>query len=282
MFIKCATAKFEWTGQPKELTDIFIENLLLHSNTYNFAVCDFVSTQKDSKDANGEFWGYFNVLERFPKYGIPKKIQMTNYRGESYSTESFVLFNNFKYMATLNSSYINYYSQMIAQINKALNQHITASELIATIYAASSAEKKEIEKLFKDFHGVKIVEHSTKLLDGGKKADIVQFEIQPRLQELEQLKRDIETDLFLRIGIDNGTDKTHITDTNLKDSEQAIDLINSYELKLREDFCKRYNEWRKGSNLSVKIHNITANNSIQTGGDNSDNGANETTSNSGI
>ena len=48
------------------------------------------------------------------------------------------------------SKYINYYSQMIAQINKALNQHIDASQLIATIYAGSKKEKKdELKNIFK-------------------------------------------------------------------------------------------------------------------------------------
>lgn len=278
MFIKCALAKFEWTGQPDEITDVFIENLLLNSSDYNFAVCNFKTMGKD-KTADGEFWSYYNVLERAPKYGTPRKIQVTNYQGESYTPDSFVLFNNYRNTATLNSSYINYYSQMIAQINRALNQHITASELIATIYAASANEKKELENLFNGFNGVKVVKHDTTMLDGGKKADIVQFEIEPRLQELEQLKHEIEKDLFLRLGIDYGTDKTHITNANLKDSEQPIDLINAYELKLREDFCKRYNAWKSGGSLSVKIHNITSDNSIQMGGASNDNGANETVSN---
>ena len=54
-----------------------------------------------------------------------------------------------------------------------------------------------------------------------------------------------------------GTDKTHMTDSNLRDSEQAIDLINAYELKLRKDFTSRYNAWKGSEALSVEIHNIT-------------------------
>jgi len=280
MFIKCALAKFEWEGLPDDLTDIFVETLLLESSENNFAVVEW----KGSKDetANGEFWGYFNVLEWEAKYRRPKKIFLTNGNGGSYTTSDFVLFNNFKNKATLNINYINYYSQMIAQINCALNQHIAASELIATIYAASKEEKAEIEKLFKDFRGVKVVKHDTSMLDGGKKADIVQFEIEPRLKELEELKHEIQNDLFLRLGIDAGVDKTHITDTNLKNSEQPIDLINSYELKLREDFCKRYNKWKGLEVLRVKIHNITADNSIQKGGQDNDNDGVQTDSNGSV
>lgn len=261
MFIKCALAKFEWEGQPQELPDIFIENLLLHSTSYNFAVVN-VEGMED-KRANGELWTYYNILEYEPKYRRASKIQVFNAAGQGYATNNFVMFNDFGNTATLNSSYINYYSQIIRQINKALQQHITASELIATVYAASEKEAAELKKLFENFNGVKVVKHDTTMLDGGKKADIVQFEIEPRLKELEDLKHDIEKDLFLRLGINNGTDKTHITNINLEDSEQVLDLINSYELKLRQDFCKRYNAWKGDGNLSVKIHNINKNNSIQ-------------------
>jgi len=262
MFIKCTLSKFEWKGQPKELPSLFIESLLLHSNTYNFVVTNF-KTKTNDEEANGEFWSYFIVLDYEPKYKRPRTIQVINAKGEAYTTKDFVLFNEFKQNTTLNSNYINYYSQLIVQINKAIQQHITASQLIATVYAASKKEREDLEKIFTNFDGVKIVQHDTQLLDGGKKADIVQFEIEPRLKELEELKHEIERDLFLRLGIDNGTDKTHITNLNLTDSEQAIDLINCYELKLRENFCMRYNEWKGSEVLSVKIHNISADNSIQ-------------------
>ena len=268
MFIKCALAKFEWSGQPDELPDLFIENLLLHSSSYNFAVCNFTGSR--DKNANGEFWGYYSILEYEPKYKRAKKIQVSNGMGETFATTDFVLFNNYKNTATLNSSYINYYSQMIKQINTAINQHITASQLVATIYTANEKETAEVKKLFENFTGVKVVQYNNKF-EGGKKADIVQFEIEPRLKELEDLKHDIERDCFLRLGIDMGTDKTHITDTNLKDSEQPIALINSYELKLREDFCKRYNAWKGAEVLSVKIHNINKDNSIQHSGEGAEN-----------
>ncbi|NMA75584.1 MAG: hypothetical protein GX963_15850, partial [Bacteroidales bacterium] len=146
MFIKAALAKFEWEGQPQELPDLFIENLLLHSSSYNFAVVN-IKGMKDER-ANGEFWGYYNILEYEPKYNRAAKIQVFTANGQGYATNDFVLFNNFKNTATLNSSYINYYSQIIRQINKALQQHITGSELIATIYAASEKEAAELKKLF--------------------------------------------------------------------------------------------------------------------------------------
>ena len=151
---------------------------------------------------------------------------------------------------------------MIRQINQALQQHITASQLVATIYASSAKEALTLKKMFENFYGVKIVEHSTTMLDGGKKADIVQFDIEPRLKELEDLKHELEKDLFLRLGIDNGIDKTHITNINLEDSEQVIDLINNYELKLRKEFCKKYNKWKGSNVLDVKIHSITDDNTI--------------------
>lgn len=265
MFKKCALAKFEWSGYPDELSDVFIESLILNSSTNNFAVCNFKSAGNDRR-ADGEFWSYYNVLAYEPKYFIPAEIQVTNGIGESFSTKDFVLFNNFKNNVTINAAYIGYYTQVIKTINKALGQHIVASELIATIYASSEQERADIEKVFKGFDGIRVVKHAASVLENGKSADIVQFEITPRLAELEQLKHDIERDLFLRLGIDAGQDKTHITNVNLKDSEQPIDLINAYELKLREDFCRRYNKWKGGGNLSVRIHNINPTNSIQNDG----------------
>lgn len=267
MFNKCTISKFEWGGYPSELSEMFIENLILNSSTENFAVCDFQSKGTDER-ANGEFWGYFDVLERHPKYGRPTKIFVTNALGETFTTSDFVLFNDYKNNTTPNAKYIAYYKNVIKKINHAIEQHIAASGLVANIYAASKPEKDELEKLYKDFDGVKVVKHDTTMLDGGKKFDIVQFDIEPRLAELEQLKHDMENDLFLRLGVDNGVDKTHITNANLKDSEQARDLINAYELKRREDFCRRYNEWRGNGRLTVKIHAITDMNSIQEqGGD---------------
>lgn len=266
MFIKSTLAKFEWKGQPKELPDLFIENLLLHSSTYNFAVTNFKSSNKDDNGANGEFWSLFTVLEYEPKYKRPKRIQVVNGMGETFATNDFVLFNNYKNTATLNSSYINYYSQVIKQINKALEQHITASQLIATIYASNGKEAADLKKIFSNFDGVMIVEHSSSMPsydNGGKRANVVQFEIEPRLKELEDLKHEIEKDLFLRLAIDYGTDKTHITNLNLEDSEQVIDLVNAYENKLRQDFCARYNEWKKGANLTCKIHEITRDNTVE-------------------
>lgn len=263
MFNKCMLAKFEWEGYPRELSDTFIEGLILNSTTGNFAVCDFTSKGRDDR-ASGEFWGYFDVMEREPKYGRPTKIFVTNALGETYTATDFVLFDEYKNKTTPNAKYIAYYTSIIKKVNHAIEQHIAASELVANIYAASNNEKIELEKLYKDFCGIKIVKHDTTMLDGGKKFDIVQFDVEPRLAELEQLKHDLENDLFLRIGVANGFDKTHITNANLKDSEQARDLINAYELKRRENFCARYNAWHKGGGaLSVKIHSITNQNSIQ-------------------
>ena len=104
MFIKCALAKFEWEGQPDELPDLFIENLLLHSSSYNFAVVN-IKGMKDER-ANGEFWGYYNILEYKPKYHCAAKIQVFNANGNGFTTDDFILFNNFKNTATLNSTYI--------------------------------------------------------------------------------------------------------------------------------------------------------------------------------
>lgn len=261
MFKKCVLSKFEWSGYPSELNDTFIERLILGSTTSNFAVVNFES-QKNDPDANGEFWGYFQVLSKRAKYGRPKTIQVTNAQGETFTTDDFILFDEYKTLPTTDAAYIAYYTDRIKRINHAIDQHIAASELIANIYAASKAEKDELIKLYKGFDGIKVVKHDTTMIDGGKKVDIVQFDIEPRLAELEQLKHDAENDLFLRIGVDNGVDKTHITNANLKDSEQAIDLINAYELKRRENFCRRYNAWKKGANLTVKIHAITDANSI--------------------
>ena len=55
MFIKSVLAKFEWSGQPEELPDLFIENLLLHNTDYNFAIVNFKSRDPKNIAANGEF-----------------------------------------------------------------------------------------------------------------------------------------------------------------------------------------------------------------------------------
>lgn len=257
MFKKVCLAKFEWSGLPEPLNDIFVENLLLNSSDYNFSVVNLPREM-----GGGEFWSLYNVLERSDPYGIPERIQVVTHKGSAFATSNFVLFNNFKNQTTLNAKYISYYSTLIAQVNRALNQHITASELVATIYASSDAEKKEIEKTFERFDGVKVVKLKADPLSESKQSDFVQFNITPRMDELETLKHDLEKDLFLRLGINYGTDKTHVTTLNIKDSEEPLALINAYELKLREDFCKRYNAWKKSETLSVRIHAIDEKNTI--------------------
>jgi len=257
MFKKICLAKFEWDGLPDPLNDIFVENLLLKSSDYNFSV-----VQLPRELGGGEYWSLYDVLDRSEPYGIPERIQVMTFKGGAFATSNFTLFNNFRNTTTLNSGYIRYYSSMLAQINRALGQHIAASELIATIYASSDAEKREIEKTFCGFDGVKVVKVKADPMSDAKQSDFVQFDITPRMGELETLKHDIEKDLFLRLGVNYGTDKTHITTLNIKDSEEPLALINAYELKLREDFCKRYNAWKGTDTLKVKIHAITAKNTL--------------------
>lgn len=257
MFKRAILGKFEWNGLPDDITELFVEKLLLNSSNNNFAVV---------KTPYGELWGYFNVLQREEKYGIPNKIDMCLYNGGTIQTENFVLFNNFNMNVELNLNYIIKYEYLIKLINKALLQHIQASELIATFTANNQEEKNELEKAFSKFAGIKILKSPKATNPFESEANITQFEITPRTQELEQLKKDLERDLFLRLGVDAGIEKTHMTDLNLKNSEQPLALINSYELKLREDFCKRYNLWNKANgfntNLSVKIHEINNQNTI--------------------
>lgn len=259
MFIKSTLAKFVWQGLPDDLNSIFVEQLLLGSSSYNFAVVNIKGKEDESE--NGEFWGYYNILEYEPKYRRAKKIQVMLASGGTYTTDDFVLFNNFKNNGTLNSSYISYYSQMIRQINKALSQHITASQLVATIYCSTPKEETEAKKMFENYEGVKILRFSDDALYNGKKADFVQFEIQPRLAELENLKHEIERDLLARLGITSGINKTHLTTADTINNDESTDLLNAFELDLRRDFAKRYNKWRNGS-LSVEIRKITRDNSI--------------------
>lgn len=297
MFKKSVLAKFEWEDKPEDLTDLFIENLIYEADYNNFAVVDFVADEKTDADvkgeANGEFWNTFVAMSHSPKYGIPKRIQVQNHRGMTFSTEEFVLFDNFSSWVngytdniTVNRRYARYYSEFISAINEALRTHVYASQLIATIYASSKEEKQEIEKLFKGFNGVKVIEYKDMLSEDNSK--IIQFDITPRLAELESLKHELEKDAFLRLGIRYGTDKTHITDMNLKDSEEPLDLLNTYELKIREDFCERYNKFwaSKGitRNLKVKLHEITKSNETEAVEENieNDNGGNEAVSDSGI
>ena len=78
MFIKCALAKFEWEGQPDELPDLFIENLLLHSSSYNFAV---VNIKGMKRSRNGEFWGILTIFILRQAEILPQKIQVFNANG---------------------------------------------------------------------------------------------------------------------------------------------------------------------------------------------------------
>ena len=259
MFIKSTLAKFVWQGLPEELNSIFVEQLLLASSSYNFAVVNV--SKKEDENENGEFWGYYNILEYEPKYRRAKKIQVMLANGGTFATDDFVLFNNFKNNGTLNSSYISYYSQMIRQINKALGQHITASQLVATIYCSSPKEEADAKKMFENYEGVKVLKHNDTAVYSGKRAEFVQFEIQPRLAELENLKHEIEKDLFSRLGITSSSNKTHMSEKDTMNNDESADLVNAFELDLREDFAKRYNKWKNGS-LSVEIRKITRDNSI--------------------
>lgn len=270
MFRRATMAKFEWANPPEDLTELDIESLILRSNS-DFAV----TFDGDRHDNEGEFWREFSTLKFTKKYGVPTKITQTFWRGGTRVSSNFCLFRriiNFETEPTPILSYMRWYSEIIKKINHALTQHVTASELIAKISTSSSEEKKELEKLFKGYEGIKIIQRKSSIKDnitGG--VEFTQFEITPRLAELEQLKRDLENDCFLRCGIDNGLDKTHITNANLKDSEQAVDLINSYELKLREDFAKRYNIFARRPStklLTPTIHTISRNNSIRSDTDN--------------
>lgn len=265
MFRRAALAKFEWANPPDDLNEVDIESIILRSNG-NFAV----TFDGDRHDDEGEFWREFSTLQFTKKYGVPTKITQTFWRGGTRISSAFCLFRriiNFAIEPTPILSYMRWYSELIKKINHALTQHVTASELIAKISTSSSEEKKELEKLFKGYTGIKIVQRKGSITDsitGG--VEFTQFEITPRLAELEQLKRDLENDCFLRCGVDNGLDKTHITNANLKDSEQAVDLINSYELKIREDFAERYNAFaRRPPNklLTPTIHTISRKNSIR-------------------
>lgn len=265
MFKRATKAKFEWANPPEDLTELDIESIILRSNG-EFAV----SFDGNGNDNEGEFWSEYSALTFSRKYGIPTKITQTFWRGGTRVTSNFCLFRRIVDPVTEPTpilSYMRWYSELIKKINHALTQHVTASELIAKISTSSKEEKAQLDKLFKGYTGIKIVQRKGSITDsitGG--VEFTQFEITPRLAELEQLKRDLENDCFLRCGIDNGLDKSHITNANLKDSEQAVDLINSYELKLREDFARRYNEFaRRAPNnlLTPTIHAISATNSIR-------------------
>lgn len=269
MFKRATIAKFEWANPPDDLTELDIESIILRSNG-NFAV----TFDGDRHDNEGEFWREYSTLQFTKKYGVPTKITQTFWRGGTRISSAFCLFRriiNFATEPTPILSYMRWYSELIKKINHALTQHVTASELIAKISTSSSEEKRELENLFKGYEGIKITQRKGSIRDnitGG--VEFTEFEITPRLAELEQLKRDLENDCFLRCGVDNGLDKTHITNANLKDSEQAVDLINSYELKLREDFAERYNVFaRRPPNklLMPTIHTISRKNSIRSDSD---------------
>lgn len=267
MFKKVYASKFEWSGLPDGLTSLFVEDLILSSPNENFAVVVYPASDKIRPDSVGEFWGKFSKLAWDAKYGRAKRVFVTNYMGDSLETNDFVLFDNFanvyKEAPTPSITYIRAYSAIMERINKALIQHIDATKLIANVYASTPQEEKELKAAFSDYKGVIVTKSDADALFDGNKMRLVQFQIDAKFADLEELKRKMQEDCFLRLGVNTGTDKTHLTNYNIQDSEEIRDLINAYELKRREDFCKRYNAWGKGENvLSVKIHTINAENAI--------------------
>lgn len=277
MFKKVYVSKFEWSGLPDGLTSLFVEDLILSSPGENFAVVIFPPNPQRPESA-GEWWGRFSKLTFDPKYGRAKSIFCSNYMGDSVVSRDFVLFDNFAEVynspPTPSIFYIKSYSEILQKINKALSQHIDATQLIATMYATTPQEETELKKVFSRYDGIKIVKSDADAIFDGNKIKFVQFEIDAKFSDLEELKRKIQEDLFLRIGINTGIDKTHLTNYNIEDSEEVRDLINAYELKKRENFCDRYNAWGKGEkHLSVRIHHISKNNAIS---GNADAGANDT------
>ena len=66
--------------------------------------------------------------------------------------------------------------------------------------------------MFENYEGVKVLKHNDTAVYSGKRAEFVQFEIQPRLAELENLKHEIEKDLFARLGITSSSNKTHMSE----------------------------------------------------------------------
>ena len=267
MFKKVYASKFEWNGLPDGLTSLFVEDLILSSPNENFAVVVYPASDKIRPDSVGEFWGKFSKLAWDAKYGRAKRVFVTNYMGDSLETNDFVLFDNFanvyKEAPTPSIAYIRAYSAIMERINKALIQHIDATKLVANVYASTQQEEKELKAAFSEYKGVIVTKSDADALFDGNKMRLVQFQIDAKFADLEELKRKMQEDCFLRLGVNTGTDKTHLTNYNIQDSEEIRDLINAYELKRREDFCERYNAWGKGENvLSVKIHTISTENAI--------------------
>lgn len=261
MYKKIILKKFEWENVPPPLNSLAVENLIYNSTTENFAAI--------KREDGSDLWAYFGILQNFNDYRIPEKIIINTSNGGSYErpTGDFILFNNFAFNTTPNYKFVRVYKKLIGMINDALEQHINASQLIANIFVSNGVEQKEYEKIFKDYKGIKITKRKSNMLDTSP-IDFIQFNVNLKFLELEHLKHDLEDDLLLRVGVSNGVDKSHITDTNLRDSEQSRDLINSFDLSLREDFCARWNKWAKPAKpLSVKIHQINYNNAIRESSD---------------
>lgn len=267
MFKKAYLAKFEFENLPDGLTSLDVAAILLSSNDFNFAV---TRENDGAPDYEGEYWAAFSTLQSSKKYGAPTRIMQNFAMGGTRTTSDFILFRDPSHDKELNlthpMTYIKAYTEIIKACNKAIKQHIAATELIAAMYANSQEEYNELKKFAEHYDGIRILKRNKKFNDFESGLQYVQFDITPRGGDLETLKRDLETDLCTHIGIYNGTDKTHITNNNLMDSEQLIDLGNSYELKLWENFCDRYNKWMHRSEddkLKVKIHTVSRDNSIQ-------------------
>lgn len=286
MFIKSFLAKFEWINLPEELTDLDVEGLLLGGLDYNFAASRAIPRRRNPDkltDNEGEYWGTFTAMGNSRKYGRPLVIMQSFANGTSRMTNDFCLFDNRIKSAARPQpvmTTIKGYSALIAECNRVIHQHIKACELVAAIYASSPQEATDLEKMYGGINGVKVIKTKQGFGRDYTRGDVnyIQFAVTPRGEELESLKHELENDLFLRLGIDAGIDKTHITNDNINDSEQPAALVNAYYLKLHKDFCKRYNTWagRAADNLlDVRIHNINASNTIkQSEGPSNDNGGN--------
>lgn len=138
-----------------------------------------------------------------------------------------------------------------------MKQRLKGAELLLSIQARSYEEKKELDKLFTGFDGVKI--NTIKIPNSEieverQPADITQYDISMSdTESLTRIKQAVEAEMFSRFGIYDGTSKTHMTDSNNRNLSMSDSIVLDFELQARQDFADKVNTMF-GTNITVDIN----------------------------
>jgi len=255
MFKKAYLAKLEFV-----LPDIdeLTFSLLLYDNKGSIGVC---------KDDDGKFFyaAYTEILPE-PRYNRPSEVQFRFADGSAIFNRTVgkdcVLFDaHFDLDFDDASESIDLYYKLLRAVNEATASQIDGTKLTATITADTPAQMNEYQKLV-DGLPIQILKTYRNNSDE-RKIEITQFDVVFKGNDLFDLKDKIENNLCKRLGIQDGIDKTHLIHQDILNSEQAIDLFNSFEMKMGKMFCDEFNRiFKPDTPAKVSIHEITKEDTI--------------------